>query len=463
MNESIDPVKRFFEKELSRMFLAQHKTLVIVDDDPTGTQTVFDVPVLGDWTEEAFIFEFKAETPLFFVLANTRSLTEEMAVKRAAEIGQNLGKASEKTGRKFLLVSRSDSTLRGHFPAEVNAIRHASGRERDSIVITPAFFEGGRITENDIHYIVENGEKIPVAETSFARDKSFGYKNSDLRKWVEEKSNHSIRAENVQSLSIDEIAKGESSVLEKVGSLKAGDLMVINSTTYKELELVCLALHRLIKEGKSYVFRTAASFVSAFAGIGPKAWVPDHLVHVSDSGGLIVVGSYVPKTTAQLDALLLNKKLIPITLPVDKLVNEDDYRRGNMDRQVREIEGHLSEGRHVVIYTSRELISGANPEENLAIGKQVTEFLVELVSKIGIRPAFILAKGGITSNDLAVGGLGMKRAMVLGQIIPGVPVWELGAETRFPNTPYVVFPGNVGDEKSLGKVFELFTHKTGVL
>jgi len=41
---------------------------------------------------------------------------------------------------------------------------------------------------------------------------------------------------------------------------------------------------------------------------------------------------------------------------------------------------------------------------------------------------------------------------VLGQILPGVPVWKLGAESRFPNLAYIVFPGNVGDAHSLADV-----------
>ncbi|WP_373496947.1 four-carbon acid sugar kinase family protein [Aquiflexum sp.] len=460
---SNDSLNRDFQNKLSQLFLELGKTMVIVDDDPTGTQTVFDVHVLGIWTEEAFIEEFKMKTPVFFVLANTRSITQDKAVNRAAEIGQNLRKASAMTSREFLLVSRSDSTLRGHFPAELDAIRLAAGMDDYPIVITPTFFEGGRITENNIHYILEDGKKIPVSETGFARDKSFGYKNSDLCKWVEEKSNGTIRSERVKSLSIEEIAAGESVILEKLSTLIKGEYLIINSTGYRELETVCMALHRAIRGGKGFLFRTAASFVSAFAGIGPKSWVPGRTSNKSGAGGLIVVGSYVPKTTAQLNELLQNKEIIPFAIPVDRLVSEENYLSIHLESLVHDLDNHLSAGQHLVVYTSRELISGSSPTENLDIGKQVTEFLVDLVARINVSPDFILAKGGITSNDLAVKGLGMKRAKVLGQIIPGVPVWELGTETRFPQTPFIVFPGNVGDDKSLSKVFDLFTGKPGDL
>jgi uncharacterized protein YgbK (DUF1537 family) len=39
--------------------------------------------------------------------------------------------------------------------------------------------------------------------------------------------------------------------------------------------------------------------------------------------------------------------------------------------------------------------------------------------------------------------------LISGQILPGVPVWKLGAESRFPNLAYIVFPGNVGNADAL--------------
>lgn len=450
-------LSRPFELEIRNLFHEQQKTLVIVDDDPTGTQTAHDVPVLGHWTEEAFTKEFKIKTPLFFVLANTRSLTEEQAVERAKEIGQNLRTAAQKTGRDFILISRSDSTLRGHFPAEVDAIGEAAGLGNLPVLLIPEFFEGGRITENNMHLILENHKKVPVAETAFAQDKSFGFENSDLTKWVEEKSKGNIKCESVKSLSINDIHSGEEVILDQLRGLKGKEIMVVNSTAYSELETVCLVLHQLIKEGKGFVFRTAASFVSAFAGIGAKEWEPQIIDSGSMPGGLVIVGSYVPKTTSQLEYLLQEKDVVGIPLSVEEIVGETDSNSSRISKLVLEIERNIKAGQHVVVYTSRQLVTGGNQKENLAIGERITGFMVEMVSTLSVQPSFILAKGGITSNDIAVRSLGMKRAIVLGQIIPGVPVWELGKETKFPNIPYVVYPGNVGDEQSLVKVYRLFT------
>lgn len=450
-----DSLSRPYSNQIRKVFLEQQVSLVIVDDDPTGTQTAHDVPVLGHWTREAFIYEFTQQTPLFFVLANTRSLPKASATERAREIGQNLVYASQKTGRRFLLISRSDSTLRGYFPSEVEALSQGAGLGNLPTLLVPAFFEGGRITENNVHYIVESGHKVPVSETVFAQDKSFGYTHSDLTKWVEEKSGGKIKQEAVKSLTLSDIAAGEAAIFEKLQGLTGNEVMVINNTSYRELEKTCLVLHQLVKSGKGFNFRTAASFVSAFSGMGALAWTPS--AGIPGRGGLVVVGSYVKKSTAQLEQLVKKPGIQAIPVSVEAVIDSEGANRDLLQQVVETVETCLDSGVHAVVYTSRTLVSGDSPEASLAIGEKVAGFLVEMVDMLGIQPGFLIAKGGITSNDIAVKGLGMKRAVVLGQVIPGVPVWQLGDETKFPGIPYVVYPGNVGDEESLARVYDLFT------
>ncbi|SEJ60892.1 Uncharacterized conserved protein YgbK, DUF1537 family [Cyclobacterium xiamenense] len=450
-----DSLSRPYSNQIRKVFLEQQVSLVIVDDDPTGTQTAHDVPVLGHWTREAFIYEFTQQTPLFFVLANTRSLPKASATERAREIGQNLVYASQKTGRRFLLISRSDSTLRGYFPSEVEALSQGAGLGNLPTLLVPAFFEGGRITENNVHYIVESGHKVPVSETVFAKDKSFGYTHSDLTKWVEEKSGGKIKQEAVKSLTLADIAAGEAAIFEKLQGLAGNEVMVINNTSYRELEKICLALHQLVKSGKGFNFRTAASFVSAFSGMGALAWTPS--AGIPGRGGLVIVGSYVKKSTAQLEQLVKKPGIQAIPVSVEAVIGSEGANRDLLQQVVETVEKCLDSGVNAVVYTSRTLVSGDSPEASLAIGEKVTGFLVQMVDMLGIQPGFLIAKGGITSNDIAVKGLGMKRAVVLGQVIPGVPVWQLGDETKFPGIPYVVYPGNVGDEESLARVYDLFT------
>jgi len=131
----------------------------------------------------------------------------------------------------------------------------------------------------------------------------------------------------------------------------------------------------------------------------------------------------------------------------------DDARQpGEVERVAQAAGERLSRGEDVVLYTSRRLITGDDAERSLAIGRRVSDSLVAIVRSLAARPRYVLAKGGITSSDIATQGLGVKRALVLGQILPGVPVWQLGPETRYPGLGYIVFPGNVGGPQALAEV-----------
>jgi hypothetical protein len=112
----------------------------------------------------------------------------------------------------------------------------------------------------------------------------------------------------------------------------------------------------------------------------------------------------------------------------------------------------LAAGRDTVVYTSRQLITSSDAAASLAIGRRVSEALVLLIRNLTIAPRYLIAKGGITSSDTATLGLGVRRALVLGQALPGVPVWQLGPEAKFPGLGYVVFPGNVGSDTALAEL-----------
>jgi uncharacterized protein YgbK (DUF1537 family) len=165
-------------------------------------------------------------------------------------------------------------------------------------------------------------------------------------------------------------------------------------------------------------------------------------------GGLIVVGSYVPRTTSQVKALLAQPEVKSVEIRVAALL-DDNSQQNEIERIVQTADEALQQNKDVMVYTSRQLVTGANAEESLSIGQRVSESLVAIVRSIATRPRYLLAKGGITASDIAAKGLGIKRAMVTGQILPGVPLWQLGPESRYPGMPYIVFPGNVGGPEAL--------------
>jgi len=307
--------------EIRDAVCASGKTLVVLDDDPTGTQTVHDVPVLTVWDVESLAAELASGASCFYILTNSRSLLPADAEYLSGEIGANLRIAAQRTGREFAITSRSDSTLRGHFPGEVCALESALGGEFDAWLIIPFFLEGGRFTANDVHYVAEGESYLPAAETPYARDAAFGYRSSNLREWVEEKTGGQVRAEAVQPISLATIRRGPEHVCAQLMAMPRRSIGVVNALTYRDMESFVAGLLRAEAAGKRYLYRTAASFVRVRAGLEARPLLTTQdLALPAGSGGLFLAGSYVPKTTAQLEKLLTHTGIAAVEIPADKLV-----------------------------------------------------------------------------------------------------------------------------------------------
>ncbi|MCY3865756.1 MAG: hypothetical protein OXG68_10005 [Chloroflexi bacterium] len=422
----------------------------VLDDDPTGTQTVHDTIVLTEWSVAALIRELESADPVCYILTNSRGVNATQAVALNLEIARNLRAASERTGRPYSIISRSDSTLRGHFPAETDALAAAADAPADGVLIIPAFMAGGRFTIHGAHYVEEGSLLVPAAQTPYAKDVVFGYQHSDLRRWVEEKTGGRVNSAAVVSLSIDVIrGEGPDGALAKLEKLAGGAVCVVDAVSERDLEVVALACIRAEAAGKRLIYRSAASFAGIRGGIPLRPTLNAADIRpLSEYGGLVVVGSYVKKSSDQLAALLASGMATPVELPVAQLLASGDA-ASFLTPIVDALAAILRGGDHAVLYTSRELISGSDDESSLAIGRRVSQCLVEITRRLPVLPRFIIAKGGITSSDLATDALGIKRACVLGQILPGIPVWQPDADSRYPGGAYVVFPGNVGDDGAL--------------
>lgn len=437
-----------YQGEICTELQGNPRTIVILDDDPTGTQTVHNVPVITQWSEEVIESEILS-SPVFFILTNSRSLQAEEADKLGHLIGRCLQKAAVKHNKNLVVISRSDSTLRGHYPNEVNALAAGLGWNNAKHLLAPAFFEGGRYTFNDIHYVKEGKEFIPAGDTPFAKDNTFGFHSSDLKKWIAEKTNDTIKATMVKSLGLDLLRNHPTEEIRDI--LNGGNSHYIaNATTYNDLGALALAS---LRSNAQIIYRTAASFVNAISGIESRPLLEKDgiLTQNASNGGLIVVGSYVPKTTAQLAHLKSHSNASFIKFDVAKMVRSTSVEKEIMQVS-RQIDRLIHRQRNVVLYTAREVIKGDTKEESLKIVNQVSQNLIAIVKNLKNRPKYILAKGGITSSDIAVKALGTKRALVLGQAIKGVPVWRLDEEAKFADLPYIVFPGNVGDVDALFNV-----------
>jgi uncharacterized protein YgbK (DUF1537 family) len=441
-----------FLEEIQKEIITTPKSIVILDDDPTGTQTVYNLPVVTSWESSVLEKEIK-QSPIFFILTNSRSLQVEEANKLGELLGLRLHKLSKKYNKQLIVLSRGDSTLRGHYPNEVDALAKGLKLQNSKHILAPAFFEGGRYTYNDVHYVKEDDNFIPANETPFAQDNTFGYKNANLIDWVVEKYEKNINKSEIESLSLDVLrTKPTEEILTKIESPNKSHI-VVNATSYPDLEAVALAI---LKSKETFLLRTSASFVNAITGIKAKEPLSKNeiLGNINGKGSLIVVGSYVPKTTAQLNNLKQNATAKFIELDVTN-VKDDFLFQKEIDSVSKKVNQYLQENKDVVFHTSRTIIKGATKKESLAIVNKVSNGVISIIKQLKTKPKYIVAKGGITSSDVATKGLNVQRAHVLGQALKGVPVWKLGNETMFPNMPYIIFPGNVGDNQALYQLTKL--------
>ncbi|OJZ89881.1 hypothetical protein ASPFODRAFT_58534 [Aspergillus luchuensis CBS 106.47] len=449
--------------------------LVVLDDDPTGTQTCHDIAVLTVWDIPTLQAELQQPSPGFFILTNSRALPPIDAEKLIRTICENVQQAATLAGTTVDIVLRGDSTLRGHFPLEADVAQSVFG-PADAIILAPFFFQGGRLTINDIHYVAEGDNLVPAGATQFARDATFGFKSSNLHDYVLEKAPGRFTPEQIHSITIEDIRlNGPSTICDKLLALPKGSVVIVNAAAESDMHVFVAGLLKAKSQSqKHYLYRTAAAFVSTTLGIRPQppltaSSFPSETQPNSKTGTLIIAGSYVPKTTAQLNHLTTKhgpggtNTLSIIELNVEDIITSSSSSTTEdptsldpiITSTVTAVESSLLAGKDVLVMTSRKLITGGDELSSLAIGGRVAEALVEVLKRVKVRPRVIIAKGGITSSDAATKGLGIKRAMILGQAAPGVPLWRCDEETaRHRGVPFVVFPGNVGGVETLGEIVE---------
>lgn len=433
---------------------ASQPKIIVLDDDPTGSQTVHSCLLLLKWDVETLTLGLQDAAPIFFVLTNTRSLTPEAAKAVTAEVCENLKLALAKTHTpNFLLVSRSDSTLRGHYPVETDAIAQQLG-PFDAHFLTPAFFEGGRVTLDSTHYIESDGKRTATHDTEFAKDSVFGYSTSYLPDYVAEKTKGKIPASQVERFLLDDIRQGS---LARLMNLHDNQCVAVDSQQQSDLDKFAEDLIAAAAQGKKFLFRSAASLLTALAKLPPQPTPPEEMNRITrSSSGTIIIGSHVKKTTQQLQKLLEVPGIKGIELDVARLKENPETSHDALLQEVtNQIEQIHTSGQTPAVYTSREELTFSNAQTRLAFGEAVSTLLMDIVKSLPSDIGFLISKGGITSNDTLSKGLSLTSARLLGQVIPGVSIVTTAADhPQFANLPVVLFPGNVGDDDGLALAYQ---------
>ncbi len=392
--------------------------MVVLDDDPTGIQTVHGCMLITRWDEASMRQGFEDKEPFFYVLTNTRAMTREDAARVTREAMEMVVRVNKDFGFRLIVVSRSDSCLRGHFPLETDVMREVLAengiRVAEKTPFCPAFIEAGRVTIDGIHYMKDGERLIPVSETEFAHDNVFGYHSSVLRDYIKEKG------------------------------ANADDYDIIDAQDYTALIQYAKKIFQKLQSNDAIVIRCSSSLPKAISGISDKPLL-DRTMLKHDGVGCFVVGSHVKKTTLQLECLLQAEGTCAVEVDVQRILNDADPLMLETLDVIRQV---VEQGLTPVVYTSRQEIRLADADQRQHLGQQVSDFLVDIVRRLPYTPAYLVGKGGITSHDILTKGLDISSARVLGQVVNSVPC------VMTHMFPYIIFPGNVGSEQSLREVYQ---------
>ena len=447
------------------------RKIVVLDDDPTGVQTVNGVYVYTSWDTGTMLEAFRSPEQMFFILTNSRGLTASESRCQHEEIARNLAAASRASGADFLLLSRGDSTLRGHWPMETEVLRKTleplTGKHYDGEVIYPFFPEGGRYTINGVHYVRQGDLLVPAGQTEFAKDKSFGYSASSLPAWCEEKSAGRYPADACCRIDLPLLRAEETGkIAAKLAYVNGFGKIVVDSVDYEDTAVFVTALCRALADGKEFLFRCAAALPKVLGGVPDRPLLKreDLLDPGNKNGGIILVGSHVDRTSRQLAVLRDSSCPVAFLEFNQHRVLETGGLEDEAGRVLRKAEALLSSGKSVAVYTRRERLDldSADSDRQLQISVRISDALTGIIGNLSVRPSFIVAKGGITSSDIGTKALHVRKALVKGQIRPGIPVWQTGEESKFPGLPFVIFPGNVGDDLDLLRIAENLTEVPAV-
>lgn len=457
--------------------------VVVFDDDPTGSQTVHGCPLLLRWDQPTLRRGLAHPSALLFVLANTRALDPDAARARVREICAGLAAvlASQPVAPPLLLVSRGDSTLRGHGPLELEVIEQLlcpglMAGPVDARFLVPAFLPGGRTTVNGVHLL--HGE--PVHTSAFARDRLFGYGTSDLALYLEAKTAGRVPASAVQHLSLARLDADPGALRQWLADLPQGAWVVVDAEQPRQLAAFGAAVRELTTPDSAgrcgrwgrprrYLFQAAASLLNGLVQLERQPLDQRALAGLRRCDArerplptLVLVGSHVPLADAQLRQLLAAEpRCALITVDVARLHRvltgpaAAELLASLEAAWLSQLRAALAAGATPVLASSRGEVRCASSAERRHLGQELAALMARLSAAVAPGLGCVISKGGITSHTLLAEGLGCSAVALQGQLLPGLSLVLTGPEARVSDLPVLTFPGNLGDPDTLHQALAL--------
>jgi uncharacterized protein YgbK (DUF1537 family) len=414
---------------------------IVLDDDPTGTQSATGVSVLlesdADLLEAAL-----GRADSVYVQTNSRALDEASAVAFVSRVKADGEEAARRLGEPVRFVLRGDSTLRGHVFAETEVFLGgsdaSSGGSTDAAVMlfVPAFPDGGRTTLGGVHRVRVGGAIVPAHETEYADDPVFPFSTGVLVDFVAEKSSREA-----VPVSIEAVRSG--GLAEVLAAASPGSVVVPDAETDADIAAIAVAVDAATEAGTRIVVRSAAPLAAALAGVTSTGLLDVPLV-AEPRPTLLVCGSHTAGATAQL-APIVDAWGTPSVVDTSQALGDPSAAGRRAAESLREQLEHRPLG----IVTTERVRS--TDHGTLDHGERVMTALTTAVREVLPAVDVVVSKGGITSAEVARTGIGASSARVLGQVLPGVSVWSMNAHDG-REILYVVVPGNVGEADTLTRV-----------
>lgn len=422
--------------------LRDRRRVVVLDDDPTGTQSVADVEVILRPALSAYQRFFSANERSVYILTNTRALKQADAVQLVRRIRNEIQQAAREAGEEVSILLRGDSTLRGHIFAEMDTL--AEVHEDAVLLFVPAFPAGGRITLNGVHYLVNGSARVPVAKTEFASDATFGYRSERMVDLVAEIG----QGRKALSLPLESIrSQGAAALTRALLEAPAGMVIVPDAETQEDLVTLAWGLLDAEERGRPVIVRSASPFAALRAGLNSLLRQPS--LPEQENRVLVVCGSHTGASSQQL-ACLEERSSPAITIPGAQVLSAGFA--SVVPCLAAQVRVALQERRFAILATERVRQA---MHSDLAAGAQIMAALTSVVACVAADCDAVIAKGGITSAQVAIAGLAATQAYVRGQLEPGVSLWDLALPDG-RTLPYAVIPGNIGHAQTLVDVATQF-------
>lgn len=403
---------------------------VVLDDDPTGTQSASGVTVLLD-SDADLLTEALREADAVYVQTNSRALDEAEAVALVRRIRRDGEAAGARLGADVRFVLRGDSTLRGHVFAETEVFLDGGA----VMLFAPAFPDGGRTTRGGVHYVRADGVDVPAHESEYADDPVFGFGTGVLADFVAEKSGR-------EAIGVDLETVRSGGLARVLAEAPAGGVVLPDAVGADDIAAIAAAVDAA---DVPVVVRSASPLAAELAGVTSLGLLPTPLVDRAEPA-LLVCGSHTAGATAQLGPVTAEWGPPAVVDTASALRSPAEAGAAAADTA----RSALARRPLAVVTSERER---AAEHDTLAHGEKVMAAITTAVRSLLPGVSVVVAKGGITSAEVARTGVGASSAVVLGQVLPGVSVWRMRARDG-REILYVVVPGNVGGPDTLTRVLD---------